>query len=124
MPYFIMAIRSTPMPKENPLIRELSYPGSPPIPPRRWFTDANTAGSTIPHPSNSIHPECLHFLHPFPPQKIQEICTSALGSVNGKKLGKNHVFTADPKSAFIAWSSVPFKSLKVIFVSTQSPSTW
>ena len=63
---------------------------------------AKTAGSTIPQPSNSIQPECLHLRQPLPPQKMQLICTSALGSVNGKKLGKKRVFTSEPKSAFIA----------------------
>ena len=78
----------------------------------------------MPQPSNSIHPDCLHLRQPLPPQKMQLICTSALGSVNGKNDGKNRVFTADPNSAFIAWSSVPFRSLKVIFESTHKPSTW
>ena len=55
---------------------------------------------------------------------MQLICTSALGSVNGKNDGKNRVFTAEPNSAYIAWSSGPIRSLKVIFVSTHNPSTW
>ncbi len=42
----------------------------------------------MPQPSNSIHPGCLHFPQPLPPQKMQLICTSALGSVKGKKDGK------------------------------------
>src|ERR1035441_8641864 len=78
----------------------------------------------MPQPSSSIHPEFLHLRQPLPPQKIQLICTSALGAVNGKNDGKNRVFTAEPNNAFMAWSSVPFKSLKVILVSTHSPSTW
>src|SRR5258708_2925484 len=78
----------------------------------------------MPQPRSSIQPECLHLRQPLPPQKMQLTCTSALGSVKGKKLGKNRVFTSDPNSAFIAWSSVPFRSEKVILVSTHSPSTW
>ena len=77
----------------------------------------------MPQPSNSIHPEFLHLRQPLPPQKMQLIWTSALGSVKGKNDGKKRVFTADPKSAFMAWSSVPFKSLKVMLVSTHRPST-
>src|SRR5579863_10455580 len=118
MPYFIMAIRSTPMPNANPEIFFGSYAGC------FSAANANTAGSTMPQPSSSIHPDCLHFLQPLPPQKMQLICTSALGSVNGKNDGKNRVFTEEPKSAFMAWSSVPFRSLKVMLVSTHSPSTW
>ena len=55
---------------------------------------------------------------------MQLICTSALGSVKGKKLGKKRVFTLEPKSSFMAWSSVPFRSEKVMLVSTHRPSTW
>ena len=56
----------------------------------------------MPQPSSSIQPECLHLRQPLPPQKMQEICTSAEGSVNGKKLGKKRVFTAEPNSARMA----------------------
>ena len=42
----------------------------------------------------------------------------------GKNEGKNRVLTLDPKNAFMAWSSVPLRSEKVMLVSTQSPSTW
>src|SRR6185437_3404722 len=118
MPYFIIAIRSTPMPKAKPEIFFGSYAGCLPR------TNSNTVGFTMPQPSNSIQPECLHLRQPLPPQKMQLICTSALGSVNGKNEGKNRVLTDEPNSAFIAWSSVPFRSLKVTLASTQSPSTW
>jgi len=47
---------------------------------------------------------------------------SALGSVKGKNDGRKLVFTLDPNSAFMAWSSVPFRSQKVILVSTANPS--
>src|SRR5580704_5862235 len=96
MPYFIMAMRSMPMPKAKPEIFFGSYAGC------FSAAKANTAGSTLPHPSNSIQPDCLHFRQPLPPQKMQLICTSALGSVNGKKDGKKRVFTDEPNSAFIA----------------------
>jgi hypothetical protein len=56
-------------------------------------TLAKTAGSTMPQPSSSIQPECLHLRQPLPPQKMQLIWTSALGSVKGKKLGKKRVLT-------------------------------
>ncbi len=52
---------------------------------------------------------------------MQLICTSALGSVNGKNDGKKRVFTDEPNSAFMAWSSVPFRSQKVMLVSTAQP---
>ena len=42
--------------------------------------------------------------------------------MKGKKLGKKRVLTADPKSAFMAWSRVPLRSEKVMLVSTQRPS--
>ena len=51
----------------------------------------------MPQPSSSIQPECLHLRQPLPPQKMQLICTSALGSVNGKNDGKKRVFTLEPK---------------------------
>src|SRR6185312_12970637 len=91
---------------------------------RSSVTEAKTAGSTMPQPSSSIQPECLHLRQPLPPQKMQLICTSADGSVKGKKLGKKRVLTDEPKSAFMAWSSVPLRSEKVMLVSTQRPSTW
>src|SRR5260370_38631467 len=78
----------------------------------------------MPQPRSSIQPECLHLRQPLPPQKMQEIWTSALGSVKGKKLGKKRVLTAEPKRAFMAWSRVPLRSEKVMLVSTQRPSTW
>src|SRR5580698_9614088 len=61
IPYFIIAMLSTPIPKAMPLILRVSYAGSRPSSTRFLSTASNTAGSTIPHPSNSIQPECLHF---------------------------------------------------------------
>src|SRR5258707_13753382 len=101
------------MPKAKPEIFFGSYPLS--------FTNSNTLGSTMPQPRTSIHPDCLQGRHgsaprlPLPPQMKQLTKTSALGSVNGKNDGRKLVFTDDPKSAFMAWSSVPFKSPNVIF---------
>ena len=69
---------------------------------RSSVTAAKTAGSTMPQPRSSIQPECLHLRQPLPPQKMQEIWTSALGSVKGKKLGKKRVLTSEPKRAFMA----------------------
>src|SRR5579862_7408081 len=84
----------------------------------------------MPQPRISIHPVCLQGRHgsvprrPLPPQMKHETYISALGSVNGKNDGRKLVFTLDPKNSFIAWSSVPFKSPKVMFVSTANPSIW
>src|ERR1700744_6673722 len=111
-------MRSTPMPKAKPEIFFGSYAGC------FCAAKAKTAGSTMPQPSSSIHPDCLHLRQPRPPQKMQLICTSAEGSVKGKNEGKNLVLTLDPKKAFIAWSSVPLSSEKGTLVSTNSPSTW
>ena len=62
----------------------------------------------MPQPSNSIHPLALQLRQgapsrvPLPPQKMQLIWTSALGSVKGKNDGWKRVFTLDPNSAFMA----------------------
>src|SRR4029077_15410827 len=117
-----MTIRSAPMPNANPETFFGSYPLS--------FTNSNTFGSTTPQPRISIHPVVLQGRQgsdprlPLPPQMKQDTIISALGSVKGKNDGRKLVFTLDPKSAFMAWSSVPFRSQKVMFVSTASPSTW
>src|SRR3984957_14342350 len=109
------------MPKAKPETFLGSYP--------LFFTDSNTLGSTMPQPRISIHPVCLHGRQgslprfPLPPQMKQETNISALGSVKGKNDGRKCVFTDEPNSAFIAWSSVPFRSPKVMFVSTARPST-
>ena len=42
----------------------------------------------MPEPRISSHPVCLHTRQPPPLQITQETSTSALGSVNGKKLGR------------------------------------
>src|SRR6202035_5318006 len=117
-PYLSIAIRSTPMPKAKPEIFSGSYP--------LRLTKSKTFGSTMPQPSISIHPVCLHGRHgalslprlPLPPHTKHDTNISALGSVKGKNDGRKLVFTSDPNSAFIARSSVPFKSPKVMLVST------
>src|ERR1700694_4375175 len=111
-PYFNKAIRSAPMPNANPETFLGSYPLS--------FTKSNTLGSTMPQPRISLHPARCHGRHappppsPPPPQIKQLTNISALGSVNGKNDGRKCVFTLDPNSAFMAWSSVPVKSQKVM----------
>src|SRR6201993_657796 len=110
------------MPNANPETFLGSYPLS--------FTNSNTLGSTIPHPSTSIHPVCLHGRHgstprfPLPPQIKQVTYSSALGSVNGKNEGRKCVFTLDPNRAFMAGSRVPLRSPNVMLLSTASPSVW
>src|SRR5436853_246859 len=85
----------------------------------------------MPQPSNSTQPLVLHTLHgsfaliyPLPPHLKQVIAISALGSVNGKNDGCSRVFVLEPKNDFMAWSSVPLRSQKVMFVSTHKPSIW
>ena len=39
----------------------------------------------MPQPRSSIQPECLHLRQPAPLPKMQEICTSAEGSVKEKE---------------------------------------
>ena len=75
----------------------------------------------MPDPSSSIQPLCLQIRQPLPPQKMQLTYTSALGSVKGKNEGWNLVRTLGPKNAFMAWSSVPFRSQKVMPLSTAKP---
>ena len=49
--------------------------------------------------------------------------TSALGSVYGKKLGRNMTFVSGSKSCRRKHSSVPFRSAIVTSSPTSSPST-
>ena len=55
-------MRSTPMPNANPLIFAGSYARLP----CACHETANTAGSTMPQPSSSIQPDCLHLRQPLP----------------------------------------------------------
>jgi len=76
-----------------------------PQPAARSIRSACTSGSLLP---------------PHLKQLMLHVRASA--SVNGKTMEKAGAH-ARADSAFMAWSSVPFRSLKVIFVSTVSPST-
>ena len=58
-----------------------------------------TFGCTIPQPSTSSQPVCLHTRQPLPPQSAQETSTSAEGSVKGKKDGRKRVRVSGPKNA-------------------------
>src|SRR3990167_9826117 len=78
----------------------------------------------MPHPRISSQPVFLHTLHPFPPQIRHAMSTSALGSVNGKKLGLNLTPTPSPKTSLTNSVSTPFRSPKVTPSSTRSPSIW
>ena len=53
-------------------------------------------GCTIPAPTISSQPEWPQTLQPLPPQTAQDISTSKLGSVKGKKLGRNLILTSWP----------------------------
>src|SRR5690349_10500909 len=99
IPYLIIAMRSIPNPKANPCHRGYSIP-----------TLAKTFGFINPQPPISIHPELLHILQPLPLQMGHVQSTSAEGSVNGKKLGRNRVFKLLPKNSFTKKLIVPFKS--------------
>ncbi len=82
----ICAHRSMPNPKANPVHSSASIP-----------TDANTAGSTMPHPPSSIHPVWEHVRHPSPRQMAQVTSNSAEGSVNGKYAGRSREWMSGPK---------------------------
>ena len=60
----------------------------------------------------------------MPPQRKQETSTCTLGSVKGKKSGRNRVSRSGPKIARANSSSVPFRSARVMSVPTARPSTW
>src|SRR5438128_1124606 len=76
--YFLIAIRSIPNPNAHP-----EYSSGSTLHAFRTF------GCTIPHPPSSIH-RCL---------SSNQTSTSAEGSVNGKKLGRNLTFVFCPKYA-------------------------
>ena len=54
----------------------------------------------------------------------QEMSTSTLGSVKGKKCGRRRISRSGPKIARANASSVPFRSASVMSSSTARPSTW
>ena len=112
MPYLSIAMRSTPKPNAKPWTFRGSYP-----------TALNTFGCTIPQPMISSHPFRPHVEQPFPRQAAQAMSTSADGSVNGKKCGRNRVFVFGPKSCFRHTSTTPLRSANEVRSSTRSPST-
>src|SRR4029078_6234305 len=84
----------------------------------------NTFGCTIPHPRISSQPVCLQTLQPLPPQRVQLISISALGSVNGKYEGRKRTFTSLPYISLTKKYKVCFRSAKETFSSIYNPSTW
>lgn len=117
-PNLCAAIRSIPIPNANP---EYSIGSIPQY--------SSTFGCTIPLPKSSTQPLQLHILHffpsfsPLPPQIWQLTSTSALGSVNGKILGRNLSSVFSPRSSFITVSSVHLRSPKVTHFPTTSHSS-
>ncbi len=101
------------IPKANPVWISGSYP-----------TNPYTAGSIMPQPRISSQPDPLHTRQPDPPQMTQRMSTSADGSVNGKKLGRNR--SGFPGPNIIPQNSVrsPLRSAIVMSRSTAKPSTW
>ena len=83
-------------------------------------TDLNTFGSTMPQPPSSIQ------RHSGTPLRITRIfmSSSALGSVNGKKLGRRRISASGPKNAFANCTSVDLRSTIETLRSTYKPSTW
>src|SRR3989338_9707845 len=78
IPYLSIVILSIPMRNAKPVYLSGSYPAY-----------SNTRGLIMPAPSTSSQPLFLQTLHPVPLQIIHPISISALGSVKGKKLGRN-----------------------------------
>ena len=64
----------------------------------------------MPQPSTSIQPVRLQIAQPAPPHDRQPMNTSALGSVYGKKLGRNITGVSGRTSRAGSRSIVPFKS--------------
>src|SRR3989338_567875 len=83
----------------------------------------------MPAPSISSHPLPPHTLHPFPLQRLQEISTSALGSVKGKKEGLRRILVSGPKYVLAKRESTPLRCPKftpshAVLPLTISPSIW
>ena len=75
----------------------------------------STLGCTMPQPPHSIQRA--------PPLKVGcQTSISALGSVNGKKLGRRRIFASSPKIDFTKWSRVPLRCAIVRPLSTARPS--
>ena len=111
MPYLSIVILSIPMPNAKPVYKSGLYP-----------TFSNTCGLIIPAPKISIQPVFLHTLPPLPLHITQPISTSALGSVKGKKLGRNLTGVFGPKTAWAKTSNIPLRSLMEMDLSTINPS--
>src|SRR3569833_3241887 len=77
----------------------------------------------MPQPRISTQPVCLHVAQPAPLQMRHATSISALGSVNGKKLGRKRVFVS-PKNLFAKFASVALRTTKEIPSSTAIPSNW
>src|SRR3954471_16547440 len=101
-----------PIPHAKPVYFSGSYP-----------TASNTAECTIPQPRISIQPLFLHIEQPSPPHAQQLMSTSALGSVYGKKLGRNRSRELPPNISRANASSVPLRSASEIPSPTTSPSS-
>src|SRR6185503_1927526 len=99
-------VRSSPMPNAKPEYSCGSMPHA-----RKTF------GFTMPQPPHSTQPG--------PPFLFgNQTSTSADGSVNGKKCGRNRVRPCGPNSERANASSVPRRWAIVRPLSTASPSTW
>src|SRR5258707_831562 len=75
----------------------------------------------MPQPRISIQPLFLHIEQPAPSHAQQLMSTSALGSVYGKKLGRNRSRDASPNMSRANASSVPLRSDSEIPSPTTSP---
>src|SRR5690349_5540392 len=105
MPLRNCRVRSNPMPKAKPEYTSGSMPQA-----------RNTFGFTIPQPPHSTQPG--------PPFLLgNQMSTSADGSVNGKKCGRNRVRPCGPNSERAKASSVPRRCAIVRPLSTARPST-
>ena len=62
--------------------------------------------------------------HPAPAQKTQPMITSALGSVYGKKLGRNRTRALGENISRAKVVSVPLSAASEIPSPTASPSIW
>ena len=99
MPQRIMARRSRPMPKAKPV----TFSGSKALSLRDLLMDSKTAGSTMPQPATSIQRGAW-------PLTVSFTSISKLGSVKGKKCGRNLTSVLGPKSSWRKYSSVPLRS--------------
>ncbi len=63
----------------------------------------------MPDPRISSQPVCLHTRQPSPPHITQVTSTSALGSVNGKKLGRMRIFVSLPNISWANCKQGPFQ---------------